>query len=385
MHALSHRASGGAAPTGFWVRTIRAMLMVQLACFANAAHALPGFSRQSGEPCIACQAETIEAGPVDPGSGRSDNDTPLHDAAGGPNWRPLSAMIQLASLTLTGDTRFSASAHRRADDERHAWFAALPDGGEAAREPWNAAPFWSFPYQRAMPPPASGRTEITAGSRLANFPPDAGALGNDFAGDHSADAATPRSDAAGTAWINDARPYWRVTLQAELERHFLQIGTYRTHDQSAGEGSSAATARAVGATYQFGGLPVGGIPAGDSVSAHAVLIHQSPSPAAGYVLSGDDRLQLLDAFRADASYSFDQTITPSIQYFRTGGGANAIEFGWAGSRPNTAGVIAQVAYLPWARSSPGSNYSTCGSPRNTSRILKTAQRRAVRLGTTRFI
>jgi hypothetical protein len=68
------------------------------------------------------------------------------------------------------------------------------------------------------------------------------------------------------------------------------------------------------------------------------------------VLSGDDWSHPLDAFRAAASYGFDQTITPSIQYFRAGSGANAIHFGWAGSRPNTAGVIAQVAYLPWARS-----------------------------------
>jgi hypothetical protein len=41
---------------------------------------------------------------------------------------------------------------------------------------------------------------------------------------------------------------------------------------------------------------------------------------------------------------------PSIQYFRTVGGGDAMPYGWAGSRANSSGVIAQVAYVPWARS-----------------------------------
>jgi len=87
--------------------------------------------------------------------------------------------------------------------------------------------------------------------------------------------------------------------------------------------------------------------ASDILSAHVTVVREGRTP--GLTLLGDDKLKALDTFRADASYSFATAVTPSIQYFRTAGASSMPQFGWPESRPNSAGVIAELAYIPWAK------------------------------------
>src|ERR1019366_1471046 len=157
---------------------------------------------------------------------------------------------------------------------------------------------------------------------------------------------------AGTPWIQETFPYWRVAVQKDLERHFLQIGTYRTNaDVSPGDSrpsgnTGAFTGTGADAHYQFTVNPDGAV--SDILSAHATLIHQERSPDPGYREMGGSGNDSFDTFLADASWSIGQTVTPSIQYFQPAGSSDAIQYSWPGGRRNSAGVIAGVAYVPWA-------------------------------------
>ena len=91
----------------------------------------------------------------------------------------------------------------------------------------------------------------------------------------------------------------------------------------------------------------------DMLSVHATLIHENQDLNASSVLVGSNRHDTLNTFRVDASYSFSATVTPSVQYFNTSGSADANFYtspnGPTVYRPNTAGFIAEVAYVPFGK------------------------------------
>ena len=53
--------------------------------------------------------------------------------------------------------------------------------------------------------------------------------------------------------------------------------------------------------------------------------------------------------RVDVSYSFAATVTPSVQYFRTVGMADAAYWATPNGSPNSDGMIVEVAYVPWGK------------------------------------
>jgi hypothetical protein len=334
MHPLPLRAKQGAAQR----RVIVALVLSVTYCFVMPSYALPGFSRQTGEPCAACHAGSLgaAAGPTGPHA---------HDRE---NWAPLSAMIRLASFSLSGDDRPGGVSRHNTQGEQYGWDAILGAKfvvADTAHAPWNALPVWGFPGPQAN----LSAERFTSPYPAPDRPP----------GDQSDSLERlDQEQFSSTSWNDRSPPYWHVALRTDLERHFLQIGTFERGDGDQGNGARIAgspgvdpngsTLAAVGAAYRFVIDPASD--GRDAVSVHAIVISQPPSPSDGFMLPGDDRLHMLNAFRADAAYGIGDTVTPSIQYFRTSAGGEAIQYGWAGSRPNSAGVIAAVSYLPWARS-----------------------------------
>jgi hypothetical protein len=53
--------------------------------------------------------------------------------------------------------------------------------------------------------------------------------------------------------------------------------------------------------------------------------------------------------RADVSYTFGATVTPSVQYFRTTGSNDPIYWSTPTGSPNSEGMIFEVAYVPWGK------------------------------------
>jgi hypothetical protein len=153
-------------------------------------------------------------------------------------------------------------------------------------------------------------------------------------------------------------PYWRLALQHDYDSgHSFELGTYGLHtdiypngDRSAGA-TDSYTDIAFDANYQFITNP--DVTTSDMISAHATFIHEKQDLNASSVLSGSNRHNTLNTFRADVSYAIAATVTPSVQYFKTWGSPDANFYsspnGPTVFKPNSGGFIAEIAYVPFGK------------------------------------
>jgi hypothetical protein len=388
--------------------------LLLLGCWgvATLAGGLPGVIRQIARPCAGCYLGAFEP-PLEPYGHpfRQADDTATggqkppvamtvrtafpgpRESQPGRSGRLLASSDAIAAdqTSLFGAARIGQDAarflglnggdmipefHAGGAGPGYAWAASRfePDAvsggsmhdGPTARDPWNAMPVWGVPDYRFNFTSTSGAAAIVDGS----VRPSASGLGagapwynarqTGLSGDRGAEYdvlhATGPGPALGTPGVPGSVPYWRVAVQKDLERHFLQIGTYGINATALPLGTQAVgttdtfTDIGADANYQFIVDP--GSAVSDSLAAQATLVHEARSLDAGNRLLGANGFNTFDAFRADASWRIGETVTPSIQYFRTSGSIGAVRYGWPGSRPNSAGVIAEVAYVPWG--GPGS-------------------------------
>jgi hypothetical protein len=228
---------------------------------------------------------------------------------------------------------------------------------------WNSTPAWGFPYNgSALAPTPLAATLIDGGlgQRVAGgggylmwndlvyaeFDLYRG-LGYDVLN------ATGIVPVANTDKTRGVIPYWRLALQRNYGRSYFQAGTYGLHASILPGGidipgqSDVFTDSALDTNYQFIVDPKSVV--SDMISAHATLIHESGALAASEFINGARYSHQLDTFRADVSYSFAATITPTIQYFQTNGTSDAAYWGTPSGSPNSSGVIAEIAYVPWGK------------------------------------
>jgi hypothetical protein len=148
-------------------------------------------------------------------------------------------------------------------------------------------------------------------------------------------------------------PYWRLAVQQNMGRHYAQIGTYGLNASVLPGGVDVPghvdqfTDLALDANYQFTFNPRSVI--SDMISAHATLIHENAWLGASQITGGAQPYHGLNTFRADVSYSLGATITPSIQYFQTSASGDAAYWGTPNGSPNSKGMIAEIAYVPWGK------------------------------------
>jgi hypothetical protein len=226
---------------------------------------------------------------------------------------------------------------------------------------WNSTPAWGFPYVSSTisstPAAATlldgtlGQQVLGAGGycmwndllyvegsvyRFINLSmqdrlgvgPGAGAVSDTFAG---------------------AIPYGRVAIEHGTDNHYFELGAITLQaDRYPGDNMSAGTTdrfvdRAVDANYQFLGST------NHFVSAHAIYIHEDENLRADQILAGTLANDTLRTFRADVSYSFRDTWTPSIQVFQTTGSTDAALWGTPNGSPDSRGYVAEIAYVPWGK------------------------------------
>jgi hypothetical protein len=292
------------------------------------ARGLPDFFQRIAAPCAGCYFGAF--GPPLAPYGRPAR---LDDVNSGP---PPAALTVRTELGLTGTIRDDLSGI--AD-----LLAAKPDF--VSGEIWDASPAGIV---------SDHRLDIASLSRAAAMPSIAGWPESDAAKTelHQGETVAGLVPATGAPPPQGVSPHWRVAVQKDLERHFLQIANYETDTGMAAAGGhpSAGTDvfsdKGADASYQFIVDP--GSADSDRLSVHATLIHETRSLGAGNRTLGSNAFDTLDTFRANASWSIGDTITPSIQYFRTAGSIEAVPYAWPSGRPNSAGVIAEVAYVPWS-------------------------------------
>jgi hypothetical protein len=294
-----------------------ALLLLGCWGIVSLTRAMPDIIRQFARPCAECTLDAF--GP------------PLVQA-GYPSRRPVDIALGWESPPTPGGLVLNAPIVMRPSDSPTLGDTrnAMPSRGLTAGR-FN---FGSTPASGWLSPPADSP----------------GLRWNDWPQSTPADQARVALNLAiGTTWPQGTVPHWRVAVQKDLERHFLQIEAYRT--DAAGP---PAVARPAGATDAFSGMAAAAndqFNLGGGSSPRAVVSQENRSPDAGNLVPGVNGFNSISTIRADASWSFAEAITPSIQYFRTAGAIDAPRYSWPGGRPNSAGVIAGVAYAPWDESS----------------------------------
>src|SRR5580658_6004591 len=104
MHRPSHGAGGSASRA---TPCVQAALVLLLSGWWAGANAMPGFTRQTGQPCVACHV-----GPVGSPLGPFGRQLTLDNYAAGDwrAWPPMNAMLLPVSFTLTGNAQGESQA-----------------------------------------------------------------------------------------------------------------------------------------------------------------------------------------------------------------------------------------------------------------------------------
>jgi hypothetical protein len=372
--------------------------------WSSPAAALPSFAQQTGQPCSACHVGAY--GPQLKPYGR---DFKLYGyvSGDGQNHLPPLAAVVTASYTQTGADR-PAIRHYATNDNVAFQSLLLAYAG---RIPGGAGAFVEMTYdpirhrsalstvdiRRAFNPTLFGK-DVVLGLVLNNRPGSQdlwnsspafsfNSATSTFAGSPSygplidgrlaqrvvgvggyamiantlyleANAYSPianglvgRSGGSVTASsdiYDGTAPYWRAALQHGFGRdHYVELGAYGLSAQLFPEGKRTAgvnTIRDFGvdATYQYGHGRHG-------FAAHATWTREDDRLDASHVLRGTLLTDHLDAFRADAIYSFDDTWTPAVQVFQTRGSQDIKYFKTANGLPDSQGYVLELAYAPWGK------------------------------------
>jgi len=221
---------------------------------------------------------------------------------------------------------------------------------------WNSTPAWGFPYSASgLAPTPAGSTVIDNALAQRVVGLGAYAMWNNWIfaeADGYQPLALPTLNGLGIVPISGATtydgvmPYWRLAVQHGFGDHYFELGTYGIaarafpgNDRSTGR-TDDMTDVAFDANYQWTGSD------DHFISAHATYIDETLKLGASSLLTGANSNDRLSTFRADVSYSWHDTLIPTVQYFNTHGSADAAYWGTPNGSPNSAGVRSELAYVP---------------------------------------
>ncbi len=378
---------------------------------ARPAHAIPAFAQQTGQPCAACHVGAF--GPQLKQFGRDFKLNGYVSNDGQKHGLPVAATVQASFTHTNADQPAAAAPHFAANDNpavdqvslyyggaitpwlgafaqvtydgvadqvhidntdvRHAQDGELFGqdlvwGIDANNAPtmsdlWNSTPIWGFPYNGSPLAPAPNAAtlidgglgqRVAGGGAYASWN-DLVYLETDLYSGLGYDVlnATGIVPVAGTDKTVGVIPYWRVALEQDFGRHYVEVGSYGLAASVRPGGvdipglTNRVTDTAVDANYQFTLNPKHVV--GDMISAHATLIHEDAQLAASRVIEGANPSDHLTTVRADVSYSIQDTWIPTVQYFSTGGSTDMTYWGTPDGKPNSSGVVAELAYVPWGK------------------------------------
>jgi hypothetical protein len=234
---------------------------------------------------------------------------------------------------------------------------------------WNSTPAWGFPYvasSLAQTPSAATLIDNTLAQRVIGL----GAyamwdhwLFAEFDGyqplDRNALNALGIVPVTGATQYDGTLPYWRLAVQHAFGDHYVEAGTYGIIGNAfpGGDESTGSTDRltdiAFDANYQWTGS------SDYFVSAHATLIDEQERLGASSQLVGANPKDHLSTFRADLSLSLKDTVIPSLQYFNSWGSADANYWGTANGSPNSSGLRAEIAFVPFGKLDSPTYFYNC--------------------------
>ncbi len=383
-------------------RALLAATLLVVALWTRTAEALPSFAQQTGEPCKSCHVGAY--GPQLKAYGRDFKLFGYVSGDGGNHLPPITAIFtessththvdrtpipgygandniayQGALIAYAGNVGWGVGAFAEATydalrdkwsisrvDVRRAFTTTFGDrdlvlGVELNNRPglgdlWNSTPVFEF-STFTSPFAPSPATAAAVDGRLAARAGGVGAYGlwNDTVYAEGAlytplDRNLRNREGVSTPPTTDEpdgiSPYWRIALQHDFgQHHYGEIGAYglqtrRFPNDRVTAGHDTFTDWALDGTYQYDG--------GNHhyLTAHATWINEDIDLSASRRLQGTAASNRLNVFRADAIYSYDNTWTPGVEYFRTTGTSDPRFFRNPVGRPDTEGYVLELAYVP---------------------------------------
>jgi hypothetical protein len=227
---------------------------------------------------------------------------------------------------------------------------------------WNSTPAWSYPYQ------ASGLAPTPAAATLIKGGLAAQVVGTNIYGywnrlvyaefgvykTISARTQTTLGvDPTGGSSVKNLAPYWRVAVEPQWGRSSWEAGLFGmaatlNPGRVTGSGTDHAVDLGVDTQYQF-------LADVHSISFQGNWITENQtltaSQALGNASNSHDHVRTM---HAKATYYYDQTYGATLGYFRVDGSgdANLYNAVSATSSPNSAGLIAELNYIPFNHGGP---------------------------------
>ncbi len=396
----------------------RALLVLSTLFAMQTAHAIPAFAEQTGQPCSQCHvgafgpqlkpygrdfklygytasdgekhlpgvALTLQTGYTHTADPQNDNSANLGLKAndnlvldqqisayfGGRLGKELGAFVQVTydgtAAAWTWDNLDLRYAHQTTVFGKDSVLGITVNNAPTVQDPWNSSPIWSFPYNgssiAATPAAATlvdggiARQALGVGGYLLwNDSVYAELSGYRVLNDAMLNHLGAGSHASGAVpdVYDGTLPYWRLSWYHDTDDYMIQLGTFGLQgerfpggDRSTGMRDSVRD-RAFDLNYQYRANE------DHYVSAHAVLLHEDLDLHASAALGSTGAGNLsLDTLRADVSYSWHNTLTPTVQYFRTTGSADPW---WGtvdtasnpGGSPNSRGWVFDLGYVPMGK------------------------------------
>ena len=370
----------------------------------GAALAVPSFAQQTGQPCSACHVGAF--GPQLKPYGRDFKLYGYQSADGKSKVLPIAVTIQSSYTRTNADQNpvpapnfapnnnvaldqasiyyagkapmgfgvfaqgtydgVAKSFHVDNFDIKHASEATIFgrdsvvgfdfNNNPTVQDVWNSTPAWGFPYNSSPVGPGAAASTLSDGAlggqvigsgvyglwddtlyaELTAYIP----LERQFAG------RIGEGTGAGSDRFEGPIPYGRIALVHDIgAAQTVEVGAYGLSAQRypggvVTNGTDRLTDFAVDANYQYLGTGE------NEISAHGVVITERQKLGASSVLLGTNLQNHLTTARADLSYSYQDTWTPSIQAFRTHGTDDPTLYGGGA---NTAGYVIELAYVPMGK------------------------------------
>ncbi|HED38010.1 MAG TPA: hypothetical protein ENI76_07185 [Ignavibacteria bacterium] len=234
------------------------------------------------------------------------------------------------------------------------------NNGPMMQDVWNTASPWSYPYSSSGVAPTPTAGTLIEGA-LAGSTMGFGAyslLNNTFYLGFSVYRSAPFGATippgnTSTMTIKKLSPYWRLAIQHQWAKSYLEVGTFglSTKLYPIGVAGQTDNYTDIGIDLQYEYYFSKG-----QITLHSSYITENQKLNATYDAGDSQNLSnKLNTFKADASvYLRESGCKLTLGYFNNYGGVDNIIYApeeVTGSRtglPNSNGLMAQFDYLPWA-------------------------------------
>ena len=219
---------------------------------------------------------------------------------------------------------------------------------------WNNTPAWGFPYASSSSAPSIAAATLVDGGLAQQVAGAGGYLlyDNLIYGEFDVYRSAPQGftqplNSSASNVIKGVSPYWRVAVQKQWAKRYLEIGTYGLASRIYGAGISGAINRFTDIAFdlQFEhNLSFG------NCTAHATWIHEKQELEPIFSANNSNNLE---TFRVDGNLYFLERYAFSLGYFTVTGNKDTELYSPSridGSRvgkPNSNGLITQIDFLPW--------------------------------------